>query len=93
MYYFCNLIKIKQACKVSKKKPIFKMMVKIDADKEQMKKLRKIFGVTDQCIYAALSYRKNNDLARQIRFAAVNNDVKVWQVVEDKQIIRKIINQ
>ena len=67
------------------------MEVRIEVNDEQMAKLQEVFPISRVAIYDALKCKTKNNRSRQIRFAAVNNDAKVWQVVEDKQIIRKII--
>lgn len=45
----------------------------IDANSEAMAKLAKLFGVTEKHVYLCLTYRKNNETARKIRFTAVKN--------------------
>ena len=45
----------------------------IDASPEAKTKLAKVFSVTEKFVYLCLTYRKNNDTARKIRFTAVHN--------------------
>lgn len=45
----------------------------IDATPEVKEKLAKVFKVTEKFIYLCLTYRKNNETARKIRFTAVKN--------------------
>lgn len=44
----------------------------IDATKEAYLKLAKAFRVTEKFVYLCLTYRKNNETARKIRFTAVH---------------------
>lgn len=45
----------------------------IDASKEATLKLAKAFRVTEKFVYLCLTYRKNNETARKIRFVAVRD--------------------
>jgi hypothetical protein len=45
----------------------------IDATQETKATLAKVFKVTEKFVYMCLTYRKNNDTARKIRFTAVHN--------------------
>lgn len=45
----------------------------IDATPEVKAKLAKVFNVCEKFVYMCLTYRKNNDTARKIRFTAVQN--------------------
>lgn len=45
----------------------------ISVNKATMAKLMKIFNVGERCIKNALAYRSDNDLARRIRKAALEN--------------------
>lgn len=44
----------------------------IDASREATAKLAKAFRVTDKFVYLCLTYRKNSETARKIRYTAVN---------------------
>lgn len=43
----------------------------IDASREATARLAKAFKVTEKFVYLCLTYRKNNETARKIRFTAV----------------------
>lgn len=45
----------------------------IKVDTAAMAKLMKVFNVEERCIQNALKFRQNNDLAKRIRMAAVEN--------------------
>lgn len=45
----------------------------IDATPETMAKLAKVFNCTEKYVYMCLTYRKDNETARKIRYTAVKN--------------------
>lgn len=57
----------------------------IKVDTAAMAKLMKVFNVEERCIQNALKFRQNNDLAKRIRMAAVENGGRllVDEVQED----------
>lgn len=46
---------------------------KIVVGKGEIKKLAKIFGVTDEFVYMALRYARDSDKARKIRYTALKS--------------------
>lgn len=45
----------------------------IDVTSEATAQLMRVFGCSDKMVYLALTYRKDSELARKIRYTAVNN--------------------
>lgn len=45
----------------------------IDVTNEATAQLMRVFGCTDKMVYLALTYRKDSELARKIRYTAVKN--------------------
>lgn len=45
----------------------------IDATQEAKNRLARLFKVSDKFVYMALTYRKNTDLARKVRYVAVRD--------------------
>lgn len=57
----------------------------ISVDKAAIAKLMKIFGVGERCIKNALTGRSDNDLAKRIRMAAMENGGVVYRVGADME--------
>lgn len=45
----------------------------VDVTNEATAQLMRVFGCTDKMVYLALTYRKDSELARKIRYTAVKN--------------------
>lgn len=58
-----------------------KKIIKID--KETRLFLLKEFKVTNVCLWNALTYRRNNALAKRIRQAALNRGGTLYKVTKD----------
>ena len=61
---------------------------KIFVERDEIKRLAKIFDVTDEFVYITLQYTKNNKLTRKIRYTALKSKAdggcggEVWRRVK-----------
>lgn len=61
---------------------------KIFVERGEIKRLAKIFGVTDEFVYMALRYARDSELARKIRYTALKSKAdggcggEVWRRIK-----------